>query len=238
VLRSENLSSVDELIWRLESPGPGDMLSEEVLSALTTHDTSFFRGAEAFRALREEVLPELRARRAPGERVRIWCAACSTGQEPYSVAMLARELGWTGRDVEILATDISERAVAQARLGIYSQMEVIRGLSNTDLARHFLKDGRHWRVRPELAELIRFGAHNLVREPAPEAGLDLILCRNVMMYFDPGTRATLERGLAASLRPGGCLLLGAEEAPEETSGLGPSPLSPSTPFYTPGKRAA
>jgi chemotaxis protein methyltransferase CheR len=191
---------------------PGEVLERAVVEALTTHESSFFRDGRPFDHLRG-VLPRLAGGKGVAERVRIWSAACSTGQEAYSVAMLAAEvLGpAAAQRVEILATDISGDVVARAREGCFTQFEVQRGLPIRALMAHFAQEGTHWRVRPELRAMIRFEERNLLADCAPLGRFDVVFCRNVLIYFDAPTKTRVLEMLARQLQPEGVIYLGAAE---------------------------
>lgn len=186
-------------------------LASEVVEALLNNETFFFRDAPAFEQLRKGALDQLRIARSTSRRLSIWCAGCSTGQEAYSLAMMfadapARWEGWT---VDITATDVSEAAVERARAGFYSQFEIQRGLPVGAMLRWFEQVGQDWRVKRDLARYIRFRRHNLLT--AQTGQFDLILCRNVLLYFSTDRRREAFDRLAASLQPDGFLMLGAGE---------------------------
>ena len=155
-----------------------EALVREVVEAMTTNETLFFRDARPFEVLRSEVLPALLAAR-PGRTLRIWSAACSTGQEPYSIAMLLKEeaarlAGWR---VSILATDIARPVLAKARAGVYSQFEVQRGLPIRLLVKYFRQVGTQWELDLALRAMVEFREHNLIQDPAPGCGFDIVFCR-------------------------------------------------------------
>ncbi|NKY38565.1 CheR family methyltransferase [Cellulomonas septica] len=181
-----------------------------VVDALTTNETSFFRDGAPFRALAEHVVPALRGEGGSLPRLRVWSAACSTGQEPYSIAMtLADAVPDTA--VEIVATDINATVLDRASQGVYSRLETNRGLPTPMLVRHFEADGTGWRVRDHLRRQVTFLRHNLLDAPPFGGGFDVVFLRNVLIYFDlPVKQAVLDRVLAA-MRPGGFLVLGAAE---------------------------
>lgn len=211
ILKREGLGSLDALALRLRG-APAGPLAEAVTEALTTNETSFFRDGGPFEHL-HMVLPTLAASRPAGAVLRIWSAACSTGQEAYSVAMIVQELGAAlcGRKVEILGTDIARDVLARAREGIFTQFEVQRGLSVQRLVRHFRQENGRWRIAPELRAMTRFERWNLLDDLRPLGRFDVIFCRNVLIYFDPPTKARVMASLAARLAPDGVLYLGGAE---------------------------
>lgn len=193
--------------------------------ALTTNETLFFRDGHPFAALREAILPPLaegRLRdaaakgdgRAP-EPIRVWSAACSTGQEPYSIAMCAAlaapQLGGVG--LEVFASDLSERALERAREASYSDFEARRGLEPAHVARFFAREGATLRVVPAIRRLVRFERRNLLDPPADAGPFDVVFCRNVLLYFDAVTRLRVLEAIATVMRPGALLLLGGTETP-------------------------
>ena len=192
---------------------PGGALAARAVDALATHESSFFRDGTPFEQLRASMLPALVAARRPGARLRVWSAACSSGQEPYSLAMLFAEQAHVlaGRAVDILATDMSEPILAKARTGLYSDFEVSRGLSPERRDRWMVREDASWRVAPDLARTVRFARHNLLEGPPPAGLFDLIFCRNVLIYFDAeGKRAALTR-LHAAMEPDAALVVGGAE---------------------------
>jgi len=221
LLRRRGLEGLQGLAAALQ--GGEDLgLGAEVLEALTRGDTSFFRDHAQFEHLRQAVLPALRYRN-PTRGVRIWSAGCSTGQEPYSLAMVLHKswgAAWRTR-AAILATDVSSRQLAYAIEGLYSREEVNRGLPISLLAQFFEQRGLRWQVAPDLKEGITFSARRLDVEDEPAEGFDLILLRHVLPCFGPGTREAVLRRLARALRPGGVLVLGMNEAWDLPAGLAP-----------------
>lgn len=196
--------------------GGDDKERQALLDEVTIPETHFFRNPPQIRALRKYVLPEMLKLATATKRLRIWSAGCSTGEEPYTLAMLVRELlpaaaGW---DVQILATDVSMRALASARTGRYAERSFVM-TDPVDLQRFFTldADAGSWQIRDEIRELVEFRHHNLVTEPPPfEAGqVDLVFCRNVTIYFDRDTTKSLMRRLHGCLRDGGYLFLGHAE---------------------------
>ncbi len=194
-------------------------LQDEVVEALTTNETLFFRDAKPFEHLRSRALPRLHAQRAAGVPLRIWSAAASTGQEAYSLAMLVSELGAgrRGRWVHILGTYIAGATRARAREGRYTAFEVQRGLPARMLARYFTREADGWRLIGPIRGMAEFREWNLLCDPSPLGRFDVIFCRNVLIYFEAPTKARVLRGLASCLAPGGLLYLGAAET---ITGLG------------------
>jgi chemotaxis protein methyltransferase CheR len=180
----------------------------EVCEALATHETFFFRDKTPFELFRQVVAPALTAARA-GRALKIWCAAASSGQEPYSLAMLLDETG--GPAADILATDMSAAVLEKAKAGLYSQFEVQRGLSVQRLIRYFDQAGDAWRVKAHLRQAVRFDQSNLLDDFSRLAPMDVIFCRNVLIYFDVETKSKILDRLAATLAPDGYLILGAAE---------------------------
>lgn len=207
ILKREGMASLDMLALRLRDIR-AERLARDVTEALTTNESSFFRDGKPFDHLRR-LLPGLVAGRPAGHRLRIWSAACSTGQEAYSVAMILSELGM--RQAEILGTDLSREVVEKAREGFFTQFEVQRGLPVQMLVKHFRQEGARWQVRPELRAMTRFEERNLLGEHRSLGRFDVIFCRNVLIYFDPPTKGRVLNALAAQLAPDGVLYLGGAE---------------------------
>ena len=203
----EGLASVTELIARLRS-APG-ALTDDVVEAMTTNETSFFRDVHPFDALRDEVLPHA-LQHSAGRPLRIWSAACSTGQEAYSVAMLVVD-HFPGADVSILATDLSRDVLARAQNGTFSQLEVNRGLPVPLLVKHFERAGAGWQIRPELRRLVEFRQLNLSRPWPALPTMDIVLLRNVLIYFDTDAKRAVLAQVSRVLAPDGVLLLGGAE---------------------------
>jgi len=210
VMRKHNISSLDMLAGLASQPGAA--LREDVVEALLNHETSFYRDLPVFKALGEEVLPALAEARGASKKLRIWSAGCSTGQEVYSLAFLFsnQKAHWDDWQIDILGTDVSPQAIAQARNGTYSQFEVQRGLPIGDLITRFDQEGDDWRIRSMLKARINFAVHNLLDMP-PAGRYDIILCRNVLLYFSAERRRTVLDRLASAVTPDGMLILGAGE---------------------------
>lgn len=212
VLRQAGLPSLNELVVQLRTQ-PGNGMAERVVEALVTTETSFFRDHAPFEALRKTVLPELVRKRAAERALNVWCAACSTGQEPYSLALLIREhfpelLTW---QISITATDLSRDVLARAREGLYNQIEANRGLPAALLVKYFQQHGTHWQLDPTVRNMVTFRELNLARPWPYLPRMDLIFLRNVMIYFDVPVKKEILGRVARLVRPDGYLLLGAAE---------------------------
>ena len=208
--REVGLANVDALAARVV--GDADAVgTTRVIEALLNNETSFFRDLAMFDQVNTGLFDRLRSARRETKRLRIWSAGCSTGQEAYSLAMLIAEAParWADWSIDIAATDISGAAITQARRGRYSQFEIQRGLAARTMLRWFEQDGRDWVVDHRLRRMIRFAQASLLL-PAP-GEFDIILCRNVLMYFAPSVRAGVFAHLAQALAPDGILVLGAGE---------------------------
>lgn len=186
-------------------------LATEMVEALLNNETFFFRDAQAFDLLRDGALESLRKSRASSRRLSIWCAGCSTGQEAYSLAMTFADAKdkWDGWSIDITATDVSAAAIAKAKAGYYTQFEIQRGLPVGAMLRWFDQVGDDWRVKRDLARHLRFRQHNVLM--AQTGRFDMILCRNVLLYFSPERRREAFDRLASSLTMDGYLMLGAGE---------------------------
>lgn len=212
ILRDAGLKSLDDLAHALYRQ-PRCELARRVTEALTINETSFFRDRSLFTQFTDRLLPDLIEARHERRRLRIWCVGCSSGQEPYSLAMLidenARRLaGWR---VEIVGSDLSRTMIERARLGLYSQFEVQRGLPVAMLLRYFRREGEEWRISEHLRAKISFRAHNLVTETCEVERFDVIFCRNVLLYFDVDLKRRVLTKLEAALADDGVLALGAAE---------------------------
>jgi len=184
---------------------------KQVVEALTTNETSWFRDSDPFTALRQSVFPALAKTRA-NRTLRIWAGACSSGQEPYSIIMTALDTpelaGWK---IELVATDLSEEMLTRSRKGEYSQLEVNRGLPATTLVRHFERSGLNWRINQSIRERVEFRSLNLTRPFPPMGRFDVVFLRNVLIYFDLPTKRSILSNVRTLLRPDGWLFLGAAE---------------------------
>jgi chemotaxis protein methyltransferase CheR len=211
IARAQGCAGLDPLVARLRA-APNGPLAAAVVEAMTTNESFFFRDGKPFEHLRK-ALPRLCAARPAGVGLRFWSAACATGQEAYSLAMLlADEKPVLGeRPVEIIASDISQEALGRAREGLYTQFEVQRGLPATQLVRHFRKDGAHWRISEGLRAMVTWRRWNLLDPLAPLGRFDVVFCRNVLIYFDQPTRARVLEQIARLMPPDGLLYLGGAE---------------------------
>jgi len=208
LLREQGLAGLDALAARLRAPG-AEPLAAAVTEALTTNESFFFRDGKPFEHLRR-LLPRLAAARPPGQRLRVLSAACSTGQEAYSIAMVAEGLGLLPR-LEVIGTDLSAEVVRRARAGVYSQFEVQRGLPVQMLVKHFRQEGAQWRVAPALQAALRFETANLLTDLRMFGRFDIVFCRNVLIYFDAPTKTRVLDGLAGLMPADGVLYLGGAE---------------------------
>jgi chemotaxis protein methyltransferase CheR len=210
VARQAGLASLNELIAKIETDRP---LAKKVIEAMTINETFFFRDRQPFEGFRKAILPELLKARARTRRLRIWSAACSTGQEPYSLAMILDEearalLGWT---VEIVATDIADSVLKKAREGAYTHFEVQRGMPMPHLVRYFTKRKDHWTINQTIKERVNFRQQNLMADFSHLGVFDVIFCRNVLIYFAPEQKRDVLHRAARCLAPDGYLVLGAAE---------------------------
>ena len=216
VLRKHGLDSLDALAQRirpLATAGTPGTLEQDVIEAMTTNESFFFRDEKPFTHFRTRALPQLLANRPPGARLRIWSAAASTGQEAYSLAMILQDsqalLG--GRSCEIIGTDISREALTRAQEGLYSQFEVQRGLPMQYLVKHFRKDGTQWRISDTLRQMVQFRSLNLLGDLRGLGQFDAVFCRNVLIYFDQPTKSRVLAAVARQMPQDGVLYLGGAE---------------------------
>lgn len=212
LLYSEGVRDIDELAYRMRDDRCGP-LRRRVLDAMTNNETWFFRDLYPFEALKTVILPQLIRERQNEKSLSIWSAACSSGQEIYSVAMLIREhfpslLNWR---LTLMGTDVSEAILNRARAGAYSQLDVNRGLPAILLAKYFEQVGRDWQLRKSILELARFSSVNLSTPWPPLGRFDVVFLRNVLIYFSLNVRREILARVRDVLRPGGCLFLGAAE---------------------------
>lgn len=206
--RKAGLSGIGELVQKIKTGV--EPLIVDVVEAMTTNETFFFRDKVPFDHVRDTVLPQLLKVRA--NRLRIWCAAASTGQEPYSLAMLLKDALPAGWRAEIVATDLSLEVLEKAKAGIYSQFEVQRGLPIQLLVKHFKQVGDVWQLNPDIRAMVRYQQANLLQDFSHFGVFDIIFCRNVLIYFDQDTKAAIFERMAKVLEADGTMLLGAAES--------------------------
>ncbi|GGJ82202.1 chemotaxis protein methyltransferase [Pilimelia anulata] len=209
--RKSGAASVGDLIASVRQRADRSTV-QAIVDAMTTNETSWFRDNEPYAALTATVLPQLLAARSAQRRLRVWSAACSSGQETYSLAITLHEFlpaGWT---YEITATDISADMIARAEAGRYSQIEINRGLPARMLVHYFERAGAQWQVAPLLRRNVHFQRLNLVAPPSAMAPFDLVFLRNVLIYFDIPTKRTVLRHVGRLMRPDAWLFLGAAES--------------------------
>jgi chemotaxis protein methyltransferase CheR len=219
VLRELGLPSVAQLALAMMRPD-AHLVRERVAQAATVQETYFFRDKVPFHYFINVMVPRLMVRREMSRRIRVWCAAVATGQEPYSLAieLAERERQFAGWTIEILATDFVEEALERARRGLYSQFEVQRGLPVSLLIKYFNKVGRGWEINPAIRAKVAFQTHNLLQDGNALGRFDVIFCRNVLIYFDDATKRQVLSRLAAQLAPDGYLVLGSAETTTSHSG--------------------
>lgn len=211
LLRDNGLRSLDDLVAIL-GRSPSGPLFDQTIDLMLNHESSFFRDLAVFQAVEQAILPKLREQ-AHEKRLRIWCAGCSTGKEAYSIAMALKHMGdvWDGWRISILGTDVSPIAIAAARRGRYAQMEMQRGLAINDLLRWFTPEGESWQISEEIRQMVNFQTDNLMQPRTVSGEFDLILCRNVLFYFQDEMRKTAFSQLVRHAHRGTFLILGAGE---------------------------
>jgi chemotaxis protein methyltransferase CheR len=210
--RENGLADANDVLAKLRM-NPSSKLAADAIDAMTTNETLFFRDQRPFDLLRDSVLPEVMARNAASKRIRIWCAACSSGQEPYSISMLFSELGAKvdGWRLEIVATDISKVILERARTARYSQFEIQRGLPITMLVKYFEQDAEHWMLKRPIRDRVQFREFNLLDSPRGLGQFDVVFCRNVLIYFEHETKQGILERIAGVMPAQGYLYLGGAE---------------------------
>ena len=211
VTRKCGLSGIGELVQKMKAGCSA--IVEQVVEAMTTNETFFFRDKVPFDHFRDWIMPEILRVRANRRSIRIWCAAGSTGQEPYSIAMCLREMSaaLSGWRVEILATDLSQDVIEKSKSGIYSQFEVQRGLPIQMLVKYFRQDGGFWQIAAEIRAMVQHRQLNLLHDFSQLGVFDVVFCRNVLIYFDQDTKINIFGRLVRATEPDGFLVLGAAE---------------------------
>jgi chemotaxis protein methyltransferase CheR len=209
--RKCGVAGISELVLKMK--GGSAAIITQVVEAMTTNETFFFRDKVPFDHFRDAIMPEILKARAGRRSIRIWCAAGSTGQEPYSLAMCLKEMsaataGWR---IEILATDLSQEVLEKSKAGIYSQFEVQRGLPIQMLVKYFKQTGELWQVNPDIRAMVQHRQLNLLHDFSQLGVFDVIFCRNVLIYFDQDTKINIFNRLAKITESDGFLVLGAAE---------------------------
>jgi chemotaxis protein methyltransferase CheR len=238
IARVAGASNLEEFVSVLRDD-QSPHLHRAVAEAMTINETSFFRDRKVFDVLRESILPRLIETNSAQRKLRIWSAAASTGQEAYSVAMLICEnfASLAGWDVKIIGTDISGPVVEYARRGMYRRMEVNRGLPARDLVKYLARKGEEWEVVPRLRSMCEFRQANLC-EPLPRLPeFDLVLLRNVLLYFTPPDRNAVLRAVHGRMKPAGYLVLGGSEQAEDSTTLFTAEFAKDCYFYRPVDRS-
>jgi chemotaxis protein methyltransferase CheR len=209
--RRAGLSGIGDLVQKMK--GGSTPFNTQVVEAMTTNETFFFRDKVPFEHFRDLIMPQLLSSRANRKTVRIWCAAGSTGQEPYSLAMSLKEMGaqLSGWRVEIIATDLSQEVLEKSRAGLYSQFEVQRGLPIQMLVKYFKQVGELWQINADIRAMVQHRQLNLLHDFSQLGVFDVIFCRNVLIYFDQETKAQAFSRLAKAMEPDGFFMLGAAE---------------------------
>ncbi|MBA5777234.1 protein-glutamate O-methyltransferase CheR [Stappia sp. F7233] len=212
VARKAGLASLSDLIAAIQRPA-SNALQVSVVEAMTTNESFFFRDKTPFDNFRDTMLPELLKSRASRRRIKIWCAAASTGQEPYSLAMCLKEAGSkvAGWSFDILGTDLSSEVLDKAKAGIYSQFEVQRGLPIQMLLKYFTQKGELWQINPDMRAMVKWRKFNLLESFATIGEHDIVYCRNVLIYFDQATKIDILQKIAKLMPSDGYLVLGAAE---------------------------
>ena len=209
--RRTGLPGIPELVLKMKSGA--DALTSDVVEAMTTNETFFFRDKIPFDHLRQTILPALLQARASRRSLRIWCAASSTGQEPYSIAMCVKEFaGLAGWRVEIVGTDLSQAVLEKSKAGVFSQFEVQRGLPIQMLVKYFTQVGELWQLNADIRAMVQHRQLNLLQDFSHLGTFDVIFCRNVLIYFDQDTKTGIFERLARLLEGDGVLALGAAES--------------------------
>ena len=212
IARAKGLETLDDLINEIRLHRKEALLSE-ITEAMTTNESFFFRDNTPFDLFKDKVLPELMKRNASSRKIKIWCAAASTGQEPYSIAMIIKEMGvkLAGWDIEIFGTDLSNKVLEKARMGLYSQFEVQRGMPIKYLMKYFNQVGEMWQISDELKSMVKYKPMNLLDNYIGLYNYDVVFCRNVLIYFEPDMKTKVLEKVRKAMKPDGTLFLGAAE---------------------------
>lgn len=212
VARKWKLATFDDLVRLIRSKND-EAVIRDVVEAMTTNESFFFRDTKPFDQFKQICLPAMMKARAGNKTLRIWSAACSSGQEAYSLAMILTEMGaqLSGWKIEIVGTDLSNEILQRAKDGLYSQFEVQRGLPITLLVKYFQQTGDRWKISDKIRQMVNFREWNLLNDPAPLGKFDIVFCRNVLIYFDQPTKAKVLAGVSKQMPEDGYLFLGGAE---------------------------
>ncbi|WP_374377241.1 protein-glutamate O-methyltransferase CheR [Dongia sp.] len=212
VARKWKLATFDDLVRHIRTKND-EAVIRDVVEAMTTNESFFFRDTKPFDQFKQICLPALLKSRAAQKTIRIWSAACSSGQEAYSLAMILSEMGaqMAGWKVDIVGTDLSQEILTRAKEGLYSQFEVQRGLPITLLVKYFQQTGDRWKLSDTIRNKVQYREWNLLNDPAPLGKFDIVFCRNVLIYFDQPTKAKVLAGIAKQMPDDGFLFLGGAE---------------------------
>jgi chemotaxis protein methyltransferase CheR len=212
LMKRERMADLAALVSRISSPA-GEVLAKEVVELMTTNETFFFRDGKPFDHFKASTLKRIHAARPAGQPIRVWSAACSTGQEAYSLAMIVAEAKAVigDRKVEIVGTDLSREVLAKAREGVYTQFEVQRGLPIQLLMKYFKQEGQNWRLSDTIRSMVTWREGNLLGDLRALGKFDIVFCRNVLIYFDQGTKGRVLGTIAGQMPPDGVLYLGGAE---------------------------
>jgi len=210
--RKAGMKSLDDLVSAIRLKRDEGLI-KDIVEAMTTNESLFFRDSKPFNQLKDLILPTLLQTRATKRKIRIWSAACSSGQEPYSIAMVIKEFGaaFSGWNIEIVATDLSTDILDKAKNGVFSQFEVQRGLPITLLIKYFKQDGEKWKISNDLVSMVTFRSFNLLDNPSSLGSFDIVFCRNVLIYFDQETKGQVLDGISSIMPDDGLLYLGGAE---------------------------
>lgn len=211
--RMHGFDTVEELILHVQRTHQQDII-HDIVQAMTTNETMFFRDNKPFERFRDLILPRLKEQHPERKHLRIWSSACSSGQEPYTLGMCLNEEGanYPGYSFDIIATDLCEKALEKAQRATYTQFEVQRGMPIQLLVKYFeQRENNQWHVKDAIHKMVRFHVHNLLEDPARFGQFDVIFCRNVLIYFDEATKRHVLERLISVLRPPGYMVLGSAE---------------------------
>lgn len=214
LVKSSNLASIRELVESLKNSNSDSSVKKAIVEALTTNETTFFRDLDPFHLLRDKLLPTLITKRKDKKSIQIWSAACSSGQEPYSIAMMIVDTFPNLKDwnIEIFATDLSSQILNKAKEGVFNQFEINRGLPANYLIKYFTKEDNNWRLKEEVRSKVKFFELNLMRPFQGIPAVDVVFLRNVLIYFSVDTKKDILARVRRVLRSDGTLLLGSAES--------------------------